>query len=103
MLSSSDEDLLRGFELTLGPIRHTESPSVPVETAEHINDLNVSYPPDTDPPGEAAAHLRMIKATLTATFPNVDGPVSASAAALSSLFAMQLGRASCRARVCPSV
>src|SRR3546814_1016713 len=41
--------------------------------------LNVSYPPDTDPQGEAAAHLRMIKATLKATFPNVDGPVSASA------------------------
>src|SRR3546814_6564609 len=53
--------------------------------------LNVSYPPDTDPQGEAAAHLRMIKATLKATFPNVDGPVSASADDLSSLFVMPVG------------
>src|SRR3546814_10800011 len=91
MLSSSYEDRLRGFELTIGPIRHTYRTSVPVETAEHINDLNVSYPPDTDPQGEAAAHLRMIKATLKATFPNVDGPVSASADDLSSLFVMPVG------------
>ncbi|API58527.1 hypothetical protein BSL82_03730 [Tardibacter chloracetimidivorans] len=64
---------------------------MPIETAEYINDLNVSYPPDTDPQGEAASHLRIIKAALKATFPNIDGPVTADQAALSSLFEMPVG------------
>lgn len=42
---------------------------MPLETATYINQLVATNPPDTDPEGQGAAHLRLIKTVLTTTFP----------------------------------
>lgn len=47
-----------------------------VETATYLNTLNIANPPSGDPVGQAADHLRLIKATLKNTFPNLIGPVT---------------------------
>ena len=49
-----------------------------VEQANFITDLDPANPPDNDPVTEGAAHLRLIKGRLIATFPNVKGQVTAS-------------------------
>ena len=54
-----------------------------LETATTINQLVASNPPNSDPVAEAAAHLRLIKATLLATLPNVVGAVTATHTELS--------------------
>lgn len=64
---------------------------MPVESANYIHQLNPSYPPATDPAGEACAHLRLIKSTLKGTFPNIDKPVTATAEQLNGLFVMPVG------------
>lgn len=53
-----------------------------IETATYISDLNVSNPPGSDPVGQADDHLRLLKAVLKATFPNITGPVSSTQAQL---------------------
>jgi microcystin-dependent protein len=47
-----------------------------IETASYISGLNAANPPNTDPVGQAAAHLRLIKSVLKTTFPNLTGPVT---------------------------
>lgn len=49
-----------------------------VETAQFIHQLNPSYPSGSDRLKEGDDHLRLIKATLKATFPGLTGPLDAS-------------------------
>lgn len=53
-----------------------------LETATYINGLVPSNPGATDTVAQADDHLRLIKATLKATFPNITGPVTATQDAL---------------------
>jgi microcystin-dependent protein len=45
---------------------------MPIESATYIGDLQPVNPPDTDPRGQGAAHLRLIKQVLQNTFPGVE-------------------------------
>lgn len=47
-----------------------------VETATYISDLNASNPGATDLKAEGDDHLRLIKSTVKATFPNVTAAVT---------------------------
>lgn len=47
-----------------------------VESATYIDDLNSSYPATNDEKQEGDDHIRLIKAVLLATFPNIAGAVS---------------------------
>lgn len=49
-----------------------------IETATYISDLNATYPTNSDAKSEGDDHLRLIKSTVKATFPNVAGAVSAT-------------------------
>lgn len=49
-----------------------------IETASYINDLNVSNPPGSDPVSQADDHIRLLKAALKSTFPNITGAVTAT-------------------------
>lgn len=57
---------------------------MPLETASYISDLEPSYPASTDLVGQADDHIRLVKAVLQATFPNIDGAVTLTQAALNS-------------------
>jgi hypothetical protein len=58
---------------------------VPLETASVISDLVSSNPAASDPLAGADDHIRLIKATVKNTFPNVTGQVTASHADLNSV------------------
>lgn len=49
-----------------------------VETATNINQLDPTLPSSADPKSEGDDHIRLLKSTLKATFPNVTG-ISTSA------------------------
>jgi hypothetical protein len=53
-----------------------------LETATYINGLNTANPAATDPLSQADEHLRLIKSTVKATFPNITGAVTATQADL---------------------
>jgi hypothetical protein len=55
-----------------------------VESATFIGSLNKTLPLDTDPKSEGDDHLRLIKAVLQATFPNLNGPVTVTPDQLNS-------------------
>ena len=55
-----------------------------VETGTYINSLNASFPPETDALSEIDEHLKIIKSTVKATFPNVDAAVTATPAELNT-------------------
>lgn len=55
-----------------------------LESAQYINQLVSSNPPSGDPAGQACDHLRLIKSTIQATFPNITGPVTADNEKLSN-------------------
>lgn len=57
-----------------------------LESAQYIGDLNPAYPTSTDVISQADDHLRLIKSALKATFPNLNGPVTATAAQMNSPF-----------------
>lgn len=57
---------------------------MPLESATYINSLNSSNPVSTDSVAQADDHIRLIKSTIKATFPNISGPVTASQSALNS-------------------
>lgn len=57
-----------------------------LETASYINNLVATNPLGSDPLADADGHIRLIKSTLQATFPNISGPVTATQAALNSPF-----------------
>lgn len=47
-----------------------------LETGTYISDLNTSNPSGTDAKSQGDDHLRLIKATVKATFPNISGAVT---------------------------
>jgi len=51
---------------------------VSIEAATYIHQLDPANPAATDQLADADNHLRMIKAALKATFPNISGPVTTS-------------------------
>jgi len=56
-----------------------------LETGTYINSLVASNPAATDGLAQADDHLRLIKATIKATFPNITGAVTATNAELSGI------------------
>lgn len=55
-----------------------------LESATYIDSLNVNNPVATDPLSQADEHLRLIKSTIKATWPNVTGAVTATQADLNT-------------------
>jgi len=49
-----------------------------LETGTYINSLNASNPTATDALSQADDHMRLIKSTIKATFPNVSGAITSS-------------------------
>jgi hypothetical protein len=49
---------------------------VSLETGTYISDLNTANPTASDPKSQGDDHLRLIKSTVKATFPNVTGAVT---------------------------
>lgn len=60
---------------------------MPLETGTYISDLNVSNPAGTDTLDKADDHLRLIKSTVKATFPNITGAVTPTHTDLNKLTA----------------
>jgi len=58
---------------------------MPLETGTYISDLNASNPAGTDFLDKADDHMRLIKSTVKATFPNLTGAVTATQAELNIL------------------
>ena len=58
---------------------------MPIESASIINQLNSSYPAATDGVQEGDDHIRLLKAVIKNTFPNVTGQVTASHTALNQI------------------
>jgi len=58
---------------------------LPLETATFISDLNSSNPAHTDGLSQADSHMRLTKAALKATFPNITGAVTLTQAQLNAL------------------
>jgi hypothetical protein len=55
-----------------------------IESAQYVNQLVPANPLSTDSVSQADDHLRMIKSTLVATFPNLNAPVTATAEQLNN-------------------
>jgi len=55
-----------------------------LETGTYINSLNAANPAATDALSQADEHLRLLKSTVKATFPNVTGVVTATQADLNT-------------------
>lgn len=49
---------------------------MPLETASYIHELDSANPASTDQLSQADDHIRLIKAALKATFPNINAPVT---------------------------
>lgn len=58
---------------------------MPVESAATISTLNAALPADDNPLQQGAAHLRVIKSAVKATFPNVSSPIIPTSAVLNGL------------------
>lgn len=56
-----------------------------LETGTYISDLNIANPTPSDSPGEADDHMRLIKSTIKATFPSINGAVNTTQAELNVL------------------
>lgn len=56
-----------------------------LETSTYVNGLNANNPASTDGLAQADDHLRLIKGTLTATFPNLNAAVTADPTELNIL------------------
>lgn len=59
---------------------------MPLESATLIHQLNEANPLGSDPIASGDDHLRLIKATLKATFPNITGPVTVTHTQLNNPF-----------------
>lgn len=57
---------------------------MPVETAPFIDSLDTAWPEDADPVEQGAAHLRLTKAAIKSTFPNITAAVTATAAQINA-------------------
>ena len=49
-----------------------------LETGTHISDLNAANPTSVDGLAQADDHLRLIKSTVKASFPNISGAMTAT-------------------------
>src|SRR5690606_7725403 len=59
---------------------------MPVESGTYISDLVATNPVGaTDPKSQGDDHIRLLKSTIKATFPNITGAVTASHTQLSTL------------------
>lgn len=58
---------------------------MPLETATYTSDLNPSNPAASDPLSNADDHMRLIKATIKNTFPNITGQITATQAQINAL------------------
>lgn len=58
---------------------------MPLEVATFINQLNPANPVGSDPLAQADDHLRLLKATIKNTFPNIDGAVTVTDDVLNAL------------------
>ena len=56
-----------------------------LETGTHISDLNAANPVSTDGLAQADDHLRLIKSTILASFPNITGAITATHTILNGL------------------
>ena len=56
-----------------------------IETATYLSDLNSANPGASDAKAEGDDHMRLIKATVKATFPNFSGPVTATHTAINKI------------------
>jgi hypothetical protein len=57
-----------------------------LEVATYIHQLNASNPVGAvDPKGQGDDHIRMLKATIQATFPNITGPITVTQAQLNAV------------------
>jgi hypothetical protein len=63
---------------------------MPLETAAGIWDLNASNPPASDQLAQTDDHLRLIKAAILASLPNINAPVTTSDEVLNELAARTL-------------
>lgn len=61
---------------------------MPLETATYISDLVASNPAASDPLSNADDHIRLFKAVVKASFPNITGAVTATQAQLNALPAL---------------
>lgn len=59
-----------------------------LETATYIDDLNTANPAPTDLIGQGDDHIRLIKAVLQATFPNITGPVTLTQTEINTLIGL---------------
>lgn len=59
-----------------------------LETATYLNQLNAANPTGADPKNKGDDHLRLLKAVLLATFPNLSAAVNATPAELNKLVGM---------------
>jgi hypothetical protein len=59
---------------------------MPLETATFINQLDAANPLGSDPIASGDDHLRLIKAALKATFPNITGAVTATQQVINNPF-----------------
>jgi hypothetical protein len=59
-----------------------------LESGTYIDSLNAANPASTDGLGQADDHIRLIKSAIKATFPNLDGAVTASVANLNNTTAI---------------
>jgi hypothetical protein len=58
---------------------------VALETGTYIDDLVATNPTGSDPKSEGDDHLRLLKSTIKATFPNIDGAMTATQEELNAL------------------
>jgi hypothetical protein len=58
---------------------------MPLEEAAYIDGLNAQNPSSTDQIAEGDNHIRLIKAAIKATFPNISGAVTPTAAQLNTV------------------
>ena len=56
-----------------------------LESGSYINSLNSNNPVATDPLAQADDHIRLIKATIKASFPNITGAVTLTQAEINAL------------------
>src|SRR6185437_1986249 len=65
---------------------------MPLETATYVDDLVSTNPADTDNESQGAAHLRLVKSCLKASFPSLgSAAVSATAAQLNVIVSALVG------------
>jgi len=57
-----------------------------VESATYVNQLDSSKPASGDPRSEGDDHIRLLKSTIQATFPNITGAVTPTQSQLNGVY-----------------